>query len=50
MAVKPFHFISKVTMFGCPTIQMENLKPSRFNALNVLLYFAIIAAEHGERT
>lgn len=52
MDVKPHHsiFISKVTTFWCPTFQMENLKPSRRNALNVLLNCAAIEAEHGERT
>lgn len=40
-------YFSKVTMFCCPTFQMENLKPSRLNALNVLLNCATAGAELG---
>lgn len=44
------HFISKVTVFCCPTFQMENLKPSSLNALNAPLNWAGVEVEHGEGT
>lgn len=44
------HFISKVTVFWCPTFQMENLKPSSFSVLNAPLNWAAAEAEHGEGT
>lgn len=44
------HFISKVTVFWGPAFQMENVKPSSFNALNALLNWAAVEVEHGEGT